>query len=203
MATIIAPEDVLEFWFADALSSPAAFKARMGFWYGSSPETDETVRTRFSLALESAAQGLLDSWKAQPASLLALIILLDQFPRNIYRGSAAAFVYDRQALQYCLEGIRHGVPQKLHVGQRQFYYLPLQHAEDLDLQVLSVGMYSAIVDDSPPDFAPIMQAGLDYAIQHRGIIETFGRFPHRNDALNRKSSPAELSYLKTAERFGQ
>lgn len=200
---MVTPEDVLTFWFAGALSSAEAYGKRMPFWFTASSAVDDEVRRRFTADVEAAGAGELSDWRNEGRSLLALIILLDQFPRNIHRGTADAFRYDSRALASCLRGIARARDMELRVGERIFFYMPLQHAEDLATQNQSVAITERLLAGCEPDFAPIVARCLDYARQHRGIIETFGRFPHRNAVLHRDSTAAELAYLEQADRFGQ
>jgi uncharacterized protein (DUF924 family) len=201
---ITTPDAVLEFWFGDALTSGSAYMQRFSFWYSVSDETDAEIRDRFEDSLEAAARGELDDWKAEPRSLLALTIMLDQFPRNIHRGTAQCFAYDDKALACCMQAIESGKDRDLHPGERQFLYLPLQHSESPEVQELSVQTYEQLVEEGKGHaFEAMLGGGAEYASKHRDIIAGFGRYPHRNDAMGRQSTPEEIEYLKTAERFGQ
>jgi uncharacterized protein (DUF924 family) len=199
----VTPDNILEFWFADSLASPEAYKQRLPFWYSVSEEKDLDIRERFGATLEAAEQGELDSWRNDSSSLLALTILVDQFPRNIYRGSAAAYHYDSIALGCCMETLDREKDLELLPGERMFQYMPLQHAEELGMQNLSVECYEKLLETCGKDYKEVVQGGLNFAIKHRDIIQKFGRFPHRNDVLGRESTPEELEFLRTAERFGQ
>lgn len=124
-----------------------------------------------------------------------MILLTDQFPRSIYRDSPRAFAYDAKALAWSLDGVQERVDLKLRSIERVFFYLPLEHAESLQYQEQSVKHFRELLDEVGPDLKPIFQSYLDYAVRHRDIIARFGRFPHRNKILGRKSTPEELAFL--------
>jgi uncharacterized protein (DUF924 family) len=175
---------VLDFWFGP---SPLAPKAA---WFRKDPAFDEVIRTRFSAVVEEALAGGLD-WPG-PRGTLAQILVLDQFPRNLFRGQSRAFAGDARALDLALGLIGSGEHLALQPLERWFVYLPLEHAEDLAVQDRSVALFTALGAE-----APSMADALDYAVRHRDVIQRFGRFPHRNPALGRASTPEELAYLTT------
>ncbi|MBF8302770.1 MAG: hypothetical protein HW396_1051, partial [Candidatus Dadabacteria bacterium] len=148
--------------------------------------------------LELAVGGKLKSWENTPRGTLALIILLDQFSRNIYRGTAKAFSQDSLALYVCLRGIEKGFDKRLHPVERLFLYMPLEHSEDLEMQKKSVEYFSMLekLFPAPPSLASMVSEFKKYAGMHYVIIERFGRFPHRNEILGRKSTPEEIEFLK-------
>lgn len=184
-----AAQQVLNFWFG-ALQSPDDGKQRVA-WFRKEAGFDAEIRTRFGAAIEQALQGGLRDWDtAGRHGALARILLLDQFTRNCFRGSARAFAGDALALQAALALIAAGRDQDLTPVQRVFVYLPLEHAEDLDLQQRSVALFEALAAQHPAH-----EAALDYARRHLDVIQRFGRFPHRNQALGRSSTPEELAYL--------
>ena len=142
-------------------------------------------------------QGELASWADGPRRRLSLILLLDQFPRNIYRGTSKAFAYDEQALGLALSGMHSGADAALDPVERIFFYLPLQHAESLEVQDESVAAYRRLVGESPEILRPVaFDSCLKYAEMHRDVIRQFGRFPHRNRVLGRLSTPDEQAYLE-------
>ncbi|MFQ5761239.1 MAG: DUF924 family protein, partial [Acidiferrobacterales bacterium] len=148
--------------------------------------------------------GQLTSWEQHPRGRLALIVLLDQFSRNIYRGTAQAFAQDELALSLCLQGIDIGHDLALRPIERTFHYLPMEHAESLEMQDKSVQHRRQLVASLPPAMAKKSQFSLDLAISHRDIIARFGRFPHRNRLLGRVSTAAEREYLSQGgATFGQ
>ena len=200
----MSPENIHRFWFSDALTDPARAKQRMAFWFHSDAETDESIAQRFAPAVRDAAQGALSGWQADPQSCLALIIVLDQFPRNIHRGTPAAFEHDRQALGVTRQGIAAGHLGALQTVEQAFFLMPFQHVEDLDSQREGVIFFEKMVDDAPIEWRSGAEGFVSYARQHLEIVERFGRFPHRNTILGRVSTPAESEYLAShGESFGQ
>ncbi len=180
------PMDVLDFWF-DVASEAV--------WFDNDKAFDARVRLRFGDTLEGAARGQLDHWTATPTGWLALLIVLDQFSRNIHRGDARAWAADAQAQAIALAGIARGDDLRLSPLQRLFAYLPLEHAEDRSLQRRSVDLFEQLLAQSPASERARYEDFLDYARRHRDVIDRFGRFPHRNAALGRTSTPAETEYL--------
>ncbi len=197
-------EDLLDFWFADAASGPQAVEQRNRVWFAGGAPFDRECTEQFAATLEAAASGELDHWQESPRGRLALIILLDQLSRNVYRGTAAAFRQDDRALGICREGIARGHDKQLAPFERSFFYMPLEHAESREVQALSVRLFDALANASPEEWRSRLQADAGHARRHRDIVEEFGRFPHRNAVLGRDSSAAEQAYLASdAPRFGQ
>jgi uncharacterized protein (DUF924 family) len=200
---------VREFWFGTQPLSAERLQQRMRFWFGDEPtavrrERDAAIRSRFGELLERASAGELASWADGPRRRLSLIILLDQFPRNLYRGSARAFAYDAQALALALSGMQSAADAALDVIERIFFYMPLQHAESREVQDESVAAYRRVLAEAPAAVHAFFASSLRSAEHHRSIIEQFGRFPHRNRALNRPGTPEEEQWLaRTGGRFGQ
>jgi uncharacterized protein (DUF924 family) len=155
-------------------------------WFVKDPAFDEAVRARMASLHDAAVAGQFDDWRETPAGCVALCILLDQVPRNVFRGTAAAFASDPQARAVVRHALAQGYDRELPQAQKLFLYLPLEHSEDLADQELSVRLIGAL--DEVPEW-------LDYAIRHRDIIARFGRFPHRNAALGRVSTPEETVFL--------
>ena len=198
------PKDVTTFWFRDATRSPEALERRGAVWFGAEPAFDSECAIRFAASLEDAARGALDDWAGTPQGRLALVILLDQMPRNIHRGSPAAFAHDAQAAAHCIAGIESGQDRSLHPVERVFLYMPLQHAEDLGLQRRSVERFESLAAEVDDAWRARFAENAHYARLHRDIVERFGRFPHRNRVLGRESTEEELSYLADgAPTFGQ
>ena len=198
------PNHVLSFWFEDATRGPEALQRRSEVWFRTDPVFDGECTARFAALLEDAARGGLDVWTGTPRGRLALVILLDQMPRNIHRGSPAAFMHDAQAAAHCLAGIDSGQDRSLHPVERIFLYMPLQHAEDLDLQRRSVERIESLAAEADGVWCDYLGENVRYAREHRDIIEQFGRFPHRNRVLGRESTEEELRYLAAgAPTFGQ
>jgi uncharacterized protein (DUF924 family) len=179
--------DVLDFWFADG---PDAWRPA---WFRRDDAFDAEIRASFGALLDPARAGALDDWAETPEGALALLLVLDQFPRNLHRGRAHAFAADAHAraiARRAVLALRHDL--RLTPVQRAFLYLPFEHGEDMPSQDLSVALFEGLRDHrvlAGPDGA------IDYAWRHREVIGRFGRFPHRNQALGRISTPAELAYL--------
>ena len=198
------PDDVLTFWFEDATRSPDALRRRGTVWFRADPAFDGECSNRFAASLEDASRGGLSDWAATSRGRLALVVLLDQMPRNIHRGSPAAFMHDAQAAAHCVAGIETGQDRVLHPVERVFLYMPLQHAEDLDLQRRSVEQFESLASEVDAAWRDPFVENVRYAREHHDIVERFGRFPHRNRILGRESTEEELRYLADgAPTFGQ
>ena len=197
---------IREFWFGRLpLSSAEALNRRMPVWFGSGSQAhDEQIRARFAGLLERAARGELAAWADGPRRRLSLVILLDQFPRHMFRGTARAFAYDAQALGLTLSGMQSAADAALDVVERIFFYMPLQHAEVADVQDESVAAYRRLLSEAPKEQRGVFEGAVRSAENHRALIEKFGRFPHRNRALARASTAAEEHWLRRGgESFGQ
>ncbi|HZY33126.1 MAG TPA: DUF924 family protein [Rhodanobacter sp.] len=179
-------QDVLDFWFVEAGAAR---------WFAADAAFDAQIRARFGEAVEAAANGRLDDWATTPAGWLALLILLDQFPRNLYRDDPRAWAADASAQRVALSGMARGDDRQLPAVQRVFAYLPLEHAEDSALQRRSVELFEALLAEAAPERRQQFEDYLDYARRHREVIARFGRFPHRNATLGRASTPQETLYL--------
>jgi uncharacterized protein (DUF924 family) len=210
---------VREFWFGKSLTGPLqghgelasqalALNRRASLWFESNPQLlgqqDEMIRTQFQELVERAARGELAAWADSPRRRLSLIILLDQFPRQIYRGTPQAFAFDPEALNLTLSGMQLAADGALNLIERLFFYMPLQHTESTEVQDESVSVYKRLVAESPAELRSTFEGALEYAENHRTLIRQFGRFPHRNRILGRESTPDEEAYLrKSGETFGQ
>lgn len=181
-------QEILEFWFGkpDDLDYGKSRKV----WFIKNPEFDREVRSRFLPVYQQAAAGELDDWKASPQGCLALIILLDQFPRNMFRGQPQAFATDPQALAYAKHAVTNSFDRELLPIQRQFIYLPFEHSENLTDQHQCIKLFSTLQD------YPECVSGVDYAHRHFQVIERFGRFPHRNEILGRQTTLEEAEFLQ-------
>jgi uncharacterized protein (DUF924 family) len=177
-AAIQDHQGVLDFWF-DPESKP--------HWFKQSDAFDQAVAERLGPLYARARAGEIDGWAVEPGGLLALVILLDQVPRNLYRGTPEAFATDDKALALARLAVDQRMDHGLGVDQRAFLYLPFEHAEDLADQERVVALFRALGDATY----------LDFAIRHRDVVARFGRFPHRNAILGRESSAAELQFLET------
>jgi uncharacterized protein (DUF924 family) len=198
------PEAILAFWFGDAARDPAALDARNELWFGGSEQTDAEIRERFGAEIEEAASGELDSWLSEPRSALALVILLDQFPRNVWRGGARAFSCDAKALAVARRSVAVGHLAALAPIEQCFLVLPFQHSEALDDQREQLRLYREVEHACGAEWKPTLGVHVEFAARHLAVIERFGRFPHRNRALGRESNGEELAYLDGGgETFGQ
>ncbi|MCA1828848.1 MAG: DUF924 domain-containing protein [Myxococcales bacterium] len=183
-------EDVHAFWFGpQPATEPSLLRAKMQRWYEAGPAFDDQIRKKFGADVERALAGELDSWAATPSSRVSLIVVLDQFTRNIFRGTPRAFEGDKRAQHLAIEALE-SVLLYNH-EERQFLIMPLLHAEDLALQEMSVHEMEAHVEAAPEPLRAIYAEGLDRARQYRDTIARFGRFPHRNAILGRPSTPEE------------
>lgn len=191
---IASARDILNFWFGEP-GEPDYGKQRKA-WFIKNPAFDAEIGDRFSPMVEAAAAGKLQSWKADSDSCLALLLLLDQFPRNLYRGSAQAFATDDEAVAVADHGILQGFDryrtneQARPTVQRWFFYLPFEHSEKLGDQERSVALFEQLLGDGDS------KSTIDYAYRHREVIQRFGRFPHRNQALGRQNTSAEAAFLQ-------
>ncbi|MDO8892683.1 MAG: DUF924 family protein [Sulfurimicrobium sp.] len=178
----LTPGDILEFWYSEPMASR---------WFSSSPQLDAEIRASYEQVWRAALEGRLDDWKSSPEGCLALVIVLDQLPLNMFRGEASSFSTEQQAVEVCKLAIARGYDRTIDPGRLGFLYMPLMHSENLADQDLSVKMFE--------------QAGLEgnlrFARHHRELIRKFGRFPHRNAVLGRESSREELEYLGSKEAF--
>lgn len=176
------PASLIDYWY-----SPATRKR----WFKSTQEFDQTLHQQYHAWWQTAVDGELDSWLEDSRGCLGLSILLDQIPRNIFRGTANAFASDQQAVTVCKHAIDSRLHLQLNTDESRFLYMPLMHSESLVDQYLSVQMFAV--------------AGLKeqsaFAHHHLDIVQRFGRFPHRNELLGRESAPDELAYLQSKEAF--
>jgi uncharacterized protein (DUF924 family) len=179
-------DEILAFWFGDG--SDPAYESR---WFAQDAAFDQACRAGFVADHELAASGDLDSWKNEPPRALALILLLDQFPRNIFRGTPRAFATDPKALATAKETIAHGFDLALPPVRRSFVYLPFEHSESLDEQKESVRLFRKLAAEHPA-----MAEYVEYAEGHMEVIRRFGRFPQRNAVLGRTSTPEELDFIE-------
>ena len=171
-------ESIIKFWFVE--TKPYQ-------WFRRDKAFDQNVRERFGALHAAARHGRCETWRVHPMHALSLIILLDQFSRNIYRDDARAFAQDGMALDVAREAIRRRYDQLYDDKERAFFYMPFMHSEDLSVQEESVALFKARLPRSN---------NVDYAIEHCAILRKFGRFPHRNKCLGRRPTPSEIAYLK-------
>lgn len=171
------PGDILHFWFGQL--GPAQ-------WFKPDPALDEEIARRFGAAYDEVRRSVEGEWRISAQGILAAIIVLDQFPRNMFRGTPRAFATNSAALRLAITAIDQQLDRSLSTSERQFLYMPFQHAEDRAIQTRSVQLFEALGDAEV----------LDYARRHRTVVERFGRFPHRNAILGRASTTEEIEFLK-------
>jgi uncharacterized protein (DUF924 family) len=188
--------ELLNFWFGNLGSADLPNSDRTNLWFGENDVVKSKLVHAFTKEFEQAICGDLEFWSGSPRGRLALILLLDQFPRYIHRRSAGAFAYDEKAQQLCVEGLRDKMDHSLTLIERVFFYMPLVHAENSEVQEKSIRLYQELVTLSMSETTQIYQLFLAYAYAHFRVIKEFGRFPQRNKILGRDSTDAELAFLK-------
>jgi uncharacterized protein (DUF924 family) len=193
---IRTPNDVLEFWFGQLDTNGCADEEHSKSWWSKDPAFDTRIRQQFGETHNAVSQGRCEDWLDTPRKRLAYIIVLDQFSRNMFRDSAKMFASDPKALAAAIEGIDRGADKQLMHDERGFMYMPLMHSENLEMQNHCVDLFTRWQQETTGDLQKRVAYGLEFAQQHRNIIKQFGRFPHRNVLLSRKSTPEEIEFLK-------
>jgi uncharacterized protein (DUF924 family) len=188
-----APQEILDFWFGS--EDEEGYGEFREAWFTKDREFDREIRDRFEPVYEEAAGGGLDHWKSEAQSCLALIIVLDQFPRNMYRGDARMYAADEKAREAARHAIEHAYDRELSPYGRLFTYLPFEHSEELDDQRLSVELFRGLATEMGSEDL------LGYAVRHLEIVERFGRFPHRNEILGRRTTPEEAEFLSGPDSY--
>ncbi len=193
------PARILEYWFGGLDEQGFADREKERLWFKASDATDQHCQSAFGCQVEAAVAGRLEDWQVSDDGLMALLILLDQFTRNIYRGTPAAFSGDRLALSHAQDAVGSGRHLRLPLVYRCFAYLPYEHSEEMALQERSVALFDELVADGRGDARLV--SSRRYALAHRDVIAQFGRFPHRNAILGRDSTEQELVYLNKHRGF--
>jgi uncharacterized protein (DUF924 family) len=196
-------EDVLSFWFLPKPETAEELAARSRWWFNGGETADREIRERFEPLVVRARRGDLDSWAATPRGTLALIILVDQFSRNLYRGSAEAFSRDDKALALAREGYDTRRFDEFDALEHLFAAMPFQHAEDLDSQRRGVLLAQRHALGGKPEWRKMLVGSVDFGRKHLDVIARFGRFPHRNGALGRESTAEEREYLAYLTSVGE
>ena len=200
---MLKAEQVLRYWFGN-LDNQLSKQSQSVLWYQATPIIDQEISLQFGHLYHQALSQPFTDWLDNARGSLALVVLLDQLPRNMYRGTAQAFSTDSQALETAKTGILLGFDNDLALIERIFYYHPFEHSEQLSDQEESVNLFTKLLDIYPDEFhQAVIKNAIDFAVQHFEIIKKFGRFPHRNLMLNRQSTPEEIEYLKSGNDFGQ
>ena len=198
----MSPDDVLDFWLGAPATDAAAFAAKLKRWFQRHPALDDEIGARFGGLRDQAMIGALDGWVATPRGRRALIVLLDQFTRNLHRDTARAYEADPKALALALAGLDAGEARGLDFEATMFLVMPLAHAEDVALQRRYLAAVEAAAASAPPALASGYARAVDHARGYLDTIARFGRFPHRNALLGRPSTPDELTFLATPSTNG-
>ncbi len=193
---IATPDAVLDFWFGAPGSAAEVAARQRPLWFAKSAANDQIVVERFAETFVAASAGRLDHWANTPRGRLALIVVLDQFPHHVHRGHGQSFAYDARSLALALDIIQRGEDAHVTPIERVFVYLPLEHAESIEMQDLSVALYEKLAHQAAAAERGLFDGFLDYARKHRDVVARFGRFPHRNELLGRPSTPEEIEFLK-------
>jgi uncharacterized protein (DUF924 family) len=186
---------VLQFWFGDVDELGRSDVQHSRRWFMKDEAFDRQIADRFGETYADVRGGLREAWLDDPRGRVAYVIVLDQFPRNMFRGTARMFEADRQALAAAVEGVARHDDAALTVNERSFLYMPYMHSEDLDMQERSVSLFKELAESAPSELRGAMVAAVKYAEKHHEIIARYGRFPHRNTVLGRQSRPEELAFL--------
>jgi len=189
-------DNILDFWIGPLPETSSFPMEKATLWWKPKEELDNTIRQKFEKDLLDANQGKLDHWQETARGCLALIILFDQFSRNIYRGTPKAFAQDAKARNICFLILEREFDKKLHDVEKWFIYMPLMHSEKLEDQKRSLELFRQLVDRTVPALEVPLGQAYEFAVRHHDIVAQFGKFPHRNKILNRPSTPAEVEFLK-------
>jgi uncharacterized protein (DUF924 family) len=192
---VLAPDDVLGFWFGELDPQGRARPDRMRKWFTADPAFDDEIRQRFGDLHDDLARGEHEDWLGTARGRLAYLIVLDQFSRNMFRDHEEMYAHDARAVAVALEGIELGMDRQLRFAERGFCYLPLMHSEVLAHQERCVALFEAWRDELDGELRAMIDEQLKYAYGHREIVRRFNRFPHRNRIIGRTSTPDEADYL--------
>ena len=196
--------DIVAFWLSDSRDSPDRASARRGWWYRGGPEVDEEIRARFGELMPRVLAGELSGWRETPDGALAMVLLLDQFTRNLYRGTAEAYAGDALAFEIVNHAIDRGLDRALHPVARIWLFHPFHHREDVAEQDRGLALLRALRRDADPAWHGYVERSIRGWTRHRDIVARFGRFPHRNAVLGRDSTMQEKAYMAAGgESFGQ
>lgn len=188
-------DEILRYWFKDLTPGDAVPQEHINLWFNKDEAVDKYVKEQFEADYVAAREGQLKSWESDPNGYLALIFLMDLFPRMAYRDTLEAYALDKQAIRLCLRGLERGFDQALPVVHRVFFYMPMEHSEDIQIQQKCVNYFTLLAKQASQDEEEFIDGALDFAIRRAEVIERFGRFPHRNSILGRESSKEEVEFL--------
>jgi len=187
--------EILYFWFGEGRTTLEVCAEKNPLWWSKNQEVDAEIRERFADVTEDVNNGVLDHWQQDAEGILASIIALDQFPRNMFRGTAKSFAFDTLAREFAQKALEQGMDAQLIPVRRVFLYMPFEHSEDINDQDLCVNLFRQLLDQATTEERQQFADWLDFAERHREIIRRFGRFPHRNEILERPSTAEEREFL--------
>jgi len=203
MSSEIIPQ-IVDFWLGPSLQGLEAARGRRDFWYKGGKEVDDEIRERFGNFIPQACNGELADWQATPDGALALILLLDQFTRNLFRSTPNAYLGDPHAFAIVNAAIKDGLNQELGPVPRIWLYHPFHHSERIEEQDRGLGLLNELLREASAEWRPYVERSIQGWTRHRNIVARFGRFPHRNEVLGRSSTDEELAFLSSdGESFGQ
>jgi uncharacterized protein (DUF924 family) len=195
---------IVTFWLGPGLDSPEAAFARRDWWYDGGATVDEEIRSRFGALVPAACKGAMQDWQTTPDGALALVLLLDQFTRNLYRNTPEAYAGDARAFAVVEQAIDRNLDRALHPVARIWLYHPFHHAEQVEEQYRGLALLDALLRSAPSLWHPYIRRSIKGWTRHRNIVARFGRFPHRNPVLGRESTDEERSFMaENRETFGQ
>ncbi len=189
-------EDILDFWFGELNAQGCSTPEHRKRWWTKSDAFDESIQHHFLDDYEAIVEGEREAWRNSARGALAYIIVLDQFSRNMFRGTPTMFAADELAREVCREGLDAGFDAELSFDERVFFYLPLEHSESMADHKLCLELFERLLDSAPEPLEADAKYYLNFAVQHRAIVERFGRYPHRNEILGRASSEEEAKFLR-------
>ncbi len=192
----VLAESILNFWFGDISGDGTVDAEKSKRWFKKDEIFDKSIERVYGSYLDTAVMGGLDRWANDPKSITALIVMLDQFPRNVYRGLEKSFIYDKKALALANLAVDKNYYKEVPAVCAYFQAMPFMHSEDIKMQDKGIKQFEWLIENTEGDVKKMMEMALDFAQKHRVIIEKYGRFPHRNAALYRESTAEEVEFLK-------
>jgi uncharacterized protein (DUF924 family) len=196
MPRMSSPDAILQFWFEQPATDLAQLRGKLRRWFMGGQELDTQIRERFGDTIEDALAGKLDHWASDTRGRLALIIILDQFTRGVFRDTPRAYAGDAAAQRLALEAFDRSLDEQLSTEEQNFLIMPLAHSENVHHQERGAQLMARMVDSAPAELRPVFSMGTEQTNKYLGIIRRFGRFPHRNAILGRASTPEEVEFLR-------